>query len=113
LAGRLGDSGRWPTDAASIKSAETSALFCYTSSVTLKITDETVGLRRQAERALRLARAIYDEQAAGALKVHAASLVQQAQSLEQDMPLHPPSADQERPAQQQQQIQPEDADKKE
>ena len=80
--------------------------------MTLKITDETVRLRRQAERALRLARAIYDEQAAGALKVHAASPIQQAQGLEQDMPPPLPSANQERPAQQQQQIQPEDTDEK-
>jgi hypothetical protein len=46
------------------------------------------------------------------LKVHAASLIQQAQGLEQDMPPPLPSANQERPAQQQQQIQPKDTDEK-
>jgi hypothetical protein len=66
--------------------------------VTSEILDETGRLRRQAERALRLAGSISDEHAARALKVLAATLSERATSLEQH-----------RPAQQQQQIQPEDA----
>ena len=78
----------------------------------VKITDKA-DLRRQAERALRLARGIFDEQAARALNAHAASLFEQADSLEQqDISLPVPSAEQYRPAQQQQQIQPKDEDKK-
>jgi len=40
-------------------------------------------LRRQAERALRLARGILDEQAVRALNAHAANLHQQAACMEQ------------------------------
>jgi hypothetical protein len=64
-------------------------------------------LRRQANRALRLARAISDEQAGQALRLHASSLLDQAEALERGHgPLPPPDAEQQRPAQQQQQIQP-------
>jgi hypothetical protein len=68
--------------------------------VTSEILNEAGQLRRQAERALRLARGISDEHAARALKVLAATLSERAASLEQH-----------RPAQQQQQIQPKDEDK--
>ena len=44
---------------------------------------EAGSLRRQAERALRLARGISDEQAAQALRAHAADLHKQAEWLEQ------------------------------
>ena len=40
-------------------------------------------LRRQAERALRLARGINDERAAQALRAHAADLLEQVKSVEQ------------------------------
>jgi hypothetical protein len=63
-------------------------------------------LRRQAGRALRLARAVSDEQAAQALRLHADSLFEQAEKLERGHePLPPPNTEQQRPAQQQQQIQ--------
>jgi hypothetical protein len=44
---------------------------------------EAVNLRRQAERALRIARGISDEQAVLALRAHAADLHKQADWLEQ------------------------------
>jgi hypothetical protein len=67
------------------------ALSCYTPSVTSKITDEARQLRRQAERALRLAGGISDEYAARALKVLAATLSERATSVEQTpaMPIRP------------------------
>jgi hypothetical protein len=73
--------------------------------VTSEITEEAERLRRQAERALRLARAISDEQAAHALRAHAAKLFEKAESLEPTTRpgLHSESP---RPAQHQQQIQP-------
>ncbi len=48
-------------------------------------------LRRQADRALRLARAVSDEQAAQALRLHANSLFEQAETLEAEHSrcLHP------------------------
>ena len=63
-------------------------------------------LRRQADRALRIARAIYDEQAAQALRQHATGLFEQAEALERGpaAPLH--ESGEQHPAQQQQQIQP-------
>ena len=71
-------------------------------------------LRRRADRALRLARAISDEQAAQALRLHASSLLDQAEAFERGhWPLPPPNAEQQRPAQQQQQIQPGTDDKME
>jgi hypothetical protein len=63
-------------------------------------------LRRQADRALRLARAVSDDQAAQALRLHATSLFEQAETLERGYgPLTPPQPEQQRLAQQQQQIQ--------
>jgi hypothetical protein len=74
---------------------------------------ETVNLRRQAERALRLAQAVSDEQAVQALRAHAADLHQQADRLEQ-RDLLPPAAQPAngpQPMQQQQQIQSDQKDK--
>jgi hypothetical protein len=68
--------------------------------VTSEIPNEAGQLRRQAERALRLAHGISDDHAARALKVLAATLSERGTSLEQH-----------RPAQQQQQIEPEDKDR--
>jgi hypothetical protein len=65
--------------------------------VTSEMPNEAGLLRRQAERALRLARSISDETALRALKVLAATLSERAASLEQH-----------RPAQQQQQVKDED-----
>ena len=47
-------------------------------------------LRRQANRALRLARAVSDEQAAQALRHHATSLFEEAETLERGHELLPP-----------------------
>ena len=69
---------------------------------------EAESLRRQAERALRLARGISDEQAAQVLRAHAAYLHARAEWLERQEKL-PPSqltTGQQQPAQQQRQIQP-------
>jgi hypothetical protein len=68
-------------------------------------------LRRQADRALRLARAISDEQAAQALRQHAIGLFEQAEALKCVSPLHGQSPEQ-HPTQQQQQIQPGSEDEK-
>ena len=71
-------------------------------------------LRRQANRALRLARAVSDEQAAQALRLHATSLFDQAETLERAHgPLPPATPEQQGAAQQQQQIQPGSDDEKE
>jgi hypothetical protein len=71
-------------------------------------------LRRQADRALRLARDVSDEHAAQALRLHATSLIEQAETLERAHgPLPPPDTEQQRPAQQQQQIQISSDDEKE
>ena len=79
------------------------AMACLTpSSVTSEIPNEAGQLRRQAGRALRLARGISDDHAARALKVLAATLSERAASLEQYQP-----------PQQQQKIQSEDKDKDE
>lgn len=70
---------------------------------------EAEDLRRRAERALRLARGVYDQRAAQALKDYAVALLLRAESLEGQQQQHhipPPSAGQQPPAQQQQQIQP-------
>ena len=70
---------------------------------------EAEDLRRWAERALWLARGVYDQRAAQALKDYAVRLLQRAESLEGQQQQHhipPPSAGQQPPAQQQQQIQP-------
>jgi len=48
-------------------------------------------LRRRADRALRLARAISDEQAAQALRLHASSLLDQAEALERGHELVAPT----------------------
>jgi hypothetical protein len=50
--------------------------------VSLSHTDDVERLRRQAERALRLARGINDERAAHALRAHAADLFGQVKSVE-------------------------------
>ena len=64
-------------------------------------------LRRKANRALQLARAVSDEEAAQALRHHATSLFEEAETLERAHELLPPPAPaQQPPAQQQQQIQP-------
>jgi hypothetical protein len=71
-------------------------------------------LRRRADRALRLARDISDEQAAQALRLHATGLFEQAETLQRGQgPLPPPNPEQQRPAQQQQQTQPGSEDEKE
>ena len=46
-------------------------------------TEDLERLRRQAERALRLARGINDERTAQALRAHAADLLEQVKSVEQ------------------------------
>jgi hypothetical protein len=51
--------------------------------VSLSHTEDLERLRRQAERALRLARGINDERAAQALRAHAADLLEQVKSVEQ------------------------------
>jgi hypothetical protein len=71
----------------------------------MEIPDETDRLRRQAQRALRLARGITDDRAAQALKAYATSLFEQVTSLEyQMMPLRASTTEQ-------QQLQPRDGDK--
>ena len=51
--------------------------------MSLSHTEDVERLRRQAERALRLARGINDERAAHALRAHAADLFEQVKSVEQ------------------------------
>jgi hypothetical protein len=51
--------------------------------VSFSHTEDLERLRRQAERALRLARGINDERAAQALRAHAADLLEQVKSVEQ------------------------------
>ena len=51
--------------------------------VSLSHTEDLERLRRQVERALRLARGINDERAAQALRAHAADLLEQVKSVEQ------------------------------
>ena len=71
-------------------------------------------LRRQADRALRLARAVSDNQAAQALRLHATRLFEQAETLERGYALlTPPQPEQQRLAQQQRQIQTGSDDEKE
>ena len=71
-------------------------------------------LRRRADRALRLARAISDEQAAQALRLHASSLLDQVETFERGHELLPPPPPaRQPPAQQQQQIQLSTDDEKE
>ena len=71
-------------------------------------------LRRQANRALRLARGVADQQAAQALRVHATSLFEKAEKLDRGHgPLTPTNHEKQRPAQQQQQMQPGSEDEKE
>ena len=64
--------------------------------MSLSHTEDVERLHRQAERALRLARGINDERVADALRAHAADLLEQVKSVEQ----------------QEAQKQPEDEDKK-
>lgn len=69
----------------------------------LETVTEAESLRRSAERALRLARAIPDDRTVQALTMHAADLHTKAEWLErQDMPPQQPSPGQQQPAQQQQ-----------
>jgi hypothetical protein len=51
--------------------------------VSVSHTEDLERLRRQAERALRLARGINDERTAQALRAHAADLLEQVKSVEQ------------------------------
>ncbi len=51
--------------------------------MSLSHTEDLERLRRQVERALRLARGINDERAAQALRAHAADLLEQVKSVEQ------------------------------
>jgi hypothetical protein len=51
--------------------------------VSFSHTEDLERLRRQVERALRLARGINDERAAQALRAHAADLLEQVKSVEQ------------------------------
>ena len=51
--------------------------------MSLSHTEDLERLRRQAERAFRLARGINDERAAQALRAHAADLLEQVKSVEQ------------------------------
>ena len=51
--------------------------------MSLSHTEDLERLHRQAERALRLARGINDERAAQALRAHAADLLEQVKSVEQ------------------------------
>ncbi len=67
---------------------------------------EAESLRRQAERALRVARGISDEQAARALNALAADLHKRAEGLERQGIPSPVQPVVQQPAQQQQQIQP-------
>jgi hypothetical protein len=78
----------------------------------MTLANEAERLRKQAQRALRLARAISDDQTASALKAHATILFEQAERLEQQpaMPGVRATAEQPSPIQQQQQIQPKNED---
>jgi hypothetical protein len=69
-------------------------------------------LRRQADRALRISRAISDEQAAQALRLHATGLFEQAEALERGHAPLLPQRPEQHPAQQQQQVQPGSEDEK-
>ena len=51
--------------------------------MSLRHTEDVERMRRQAERALRLARGINDERAAHALRAHAADLFDRIKSFEQ------------------------------
>ena len=55
------------------------------------MTIQAPALRRQADRALRLAGSVSDERAAEALRIHATSLVEQAERLERGHGLPPPA----------------------
>jgi hypothetical protein len=63
-------------------------------------------LRRKANRALRLARAVSDEQAAHALRHYATSLFEEAETLERGHELLPPPLQHSSPQHSKQQIQP-------
>jgi hypothetical protein len=69
--------------------------------------EDAANLRRQAERSLRLAKAVSDEQASDALIAHAAELLERAAALETEA-AHTVQfqSDQRSAAQQQQQIHP-------
>jgi hypothetical protein len=78
----------------------------------MTLANEAERLRKQAQRALRLARAISDDHTASALKAHATSLFEQAERLEQQpaTPVLRAAPEQPSPTQQQQQIQPKNED---
>jgi hypothetical protein len=68
--------------------------------------EDAASLRRQAERALRLAKAVSDEQASDALTAHAAALLERAVALETEAAhavQFQPAREQQPAAQQQQQ----------
>jgi hypothetical protein len=71
--------------------------------------EDAASLRRQAERSLRLAKAVSDKQASDALTAHAAELLERAAELETEAAQaaqFQPAPEQQPAAQQQQQIQP-------
>jgi hypothetical protein len=69
--------------------------------------DDAASLRRQAERSLRLAKAVSDEQASAALTAHAAELLKRAAALQTEAAHTAQFQPEQQPAaQQQQQIQP-------
>jgi hypothetical protein len=71
--------------------------------------EDAASLRRQAERSLRLAKAVSDKQASDALTAHATELLERAAELEAEAaPTRnfKPAPEQQPAAQQQQQIQP-------
>jgi hypothetical protein len=67
--------------------------------------EDAARLRRQAERSLRLAKAISDEQASDALTAHAAALLERAVALETEAHAVQQPAPEQQPAAQQQQQQ--------
>jgi hypothetical protein len=76
--------------------------------------EDAASLRRQAERSLRLAKSVSDEQASAALTAHAAELLKRAAALETEAAhtaQFQSAPEQQQPAaQQQQQIQPKKED---
>jgi hypothetical protein len=72
--------------------------------------EDAASLRRRAERSLRLAKAVSDEQASDALTVHAAELLERAAALETEAAhaVQQPAPEQQPAAQQQQQRKKED-----
>jgi hypothetical protein len=75
--------------------------------------EDATSLRRQAERALRLSKAVSDEQASDALTDHAAALLERAVALENEAAhaVQQRAPEQKPAAQQQQQFHPKKEDK--